>query len=178
MNQMINHELVVRHYVPAEVAASLLPTPSAFAAGDAADTAAETVAELVDAFTVLADWTDKYQYIIDLGKTLPALPDSIKQEAHRLHGCQSMVWLVLQQRGGRLYVHAASDAAIVSGLIALVCKVYHGRSPSEILATPPTFLQQLGLASHLSPTRSNGLHALVTAVQTVAAYVKNQAEAA
>lgn len=160
-------ELIERHFVPDLNASQSAP----------ADDITTTIADLADAFSLLEDWTDKYQYIIDLGKALPALPAELQTTAHRLHGCQSMVWLGIQPRAGHLYIYAASDAAIVSGLIALVGKVYSGRTPEQILATTPDFLRQLGLFDHLSPTRNNGLHALVEAVQTVAAHAQRQAAA-
>lgn len=161
-------ELIERHYVPTLGAAPVAPV----------DDIATTITDLRDAFSLFDDWTDKYQYIIDLGKSLPALPPVLRTDAHRLHGCQSMVWLGVQPTAGRLYIYAASDAAIVSGLIALVCRVYSGRTAADIVATPPDFLRTLGLFDHLSPTRNNGLHALVEAVQTVATHVQRHEAAA
>lgn len=164
----LNPELIARHYVPDAALAGAPPIA----------TVAEALAELRDAFSLLGDWTERYQYVIDLGKNLTPLPQEYCNEHHRLHGCQSTVWLVITASGGRLYMHATSDAIIVSGLIALVARVYNGRTPAEIMATEPGFIAELGLGEHLSPGRKNGLYALVEAIRTVAAHVQQQEAAA
>ena len=125
-------------------------------------------AEIVEVFSLFEDWTDRYQYIIDLGRKLPDLPAEQKNESNRLKGCQSQVWIVTENRGGRLHYDAISDSAIVSGLIALILKVYSDRLPAEIVATPPDFIKQIELEEHLSPTRSNGLNALVRQIRQFA----------
>ena len=130
--------------------------------------------EIVDSFSLFDDWTDRYQYIIDLGKGLEDLPAAQKIEDNRLKGCQSQVWIVTEVRDERLYFKAISDSSIVSGLIALMLKVYSGRKPADIIASPPDFIAEIELDDHLSPTRSNGLHALIQqirqfAVETLAA---------
>jgi cysteine desulfuration protein SufE len=125
-------------------------------------------AEIVETFSIFDDWTDRYQYIIDLGKQLPDLPETQKIEDNRLKGCQSQVWIVTENRDGRLHYAAISDSAIVSGLIALMLKVYSGRRPAEIIATPPNFIKEIELESHLSPTRSNGLSAMVKQIRQFA----------
>ena len=114
-----------------------------------------------DEFAFFSDWAERYQYLIDLGRKLPDFPDTWKTEEHRLHGCQSMVWIVASGDGERLDFQAISDSAIVSGLIYLALRVYSGRSAQEILATEPDYIAEIGLAKHLSPTRSNGLMALL-----------------
>jgi cysteine desulfuration protein SufE len=114
-----------------------------------------------DEFAFFSDWSERYQYLIDLGRKLPDFPDTWKTEEHRLHGCQSMVWIVASGDAGRLDFQAISDSAIVSGLIYLALRVYSGRSAREILATEPDYIADIGLAKHLSPTRSNGLAALL-----------------
>ena len=114
-----------------------------------------------DEFAFFSDWSERYQYLIDLGRKLPDFPDTWKTEEHRLHGCQSMVWIVASGDGKRLDFQAISDSAIVSGLIYLALRVYSGRSAQEILATEPDYIAEIGLAKHLSPTRSNGLMALL-----------------
>ncbi|QNP40456.1 SufE family protein [Lysobacter solisilvae (ex Woo and Kim 2020)] len=114
-----------------------------------------------DEFAFFGDWAERYQYLIDLGRKLPAFPDDWKSEEHRLHGCQSMVWIVASGDAERLDFQAISDSAIVSGLIYLALRVYSGRSATEILATEPDYIADIGLAKHLSPTRSNGLAALL-----------------
>lgn len=114
-----------------------------------------------DEFAFFGDWAERYQYLIDLGRKLPAFPEELKTEEHRLHGCQSMVWIVDSGDAERLDFRAISDSAIVSGLIYLALRVYSGRSAQEILATEPDYIADVGLAKHLSPTRSNGLAALL-----------------
>lgn len=124
----------------------------------------EAQADLVTRFEVLGDWMERYQYIIDLGRKLPSFPDEWCTEQNRLHGCQSQVWLRAEKRGDRLHFDATSDAAIVRGLIAILLRIYGDRQPEEILSTRPDFIKQIGLDSHLSPTRSNGLHSMLTAL--------------
>ncbi len=126
---------------------------------------AETQRELIDEFGLFDDWMDRYQYIIDLGRRLPEFPDELRTEENRIRGCQSQVWFVPEQRDGRLYFQAISDAAIVSGLIALLLRLYSGRHPRDILDTPPDFVGALQLESHLSPTRSNGLSSMLKAIR-------------
>ncbi len=130
---------------------------------------AEAQAELIEEFQLFDDWLDKYQYLIDLGRKLPEFPAEYKTEEYRLHGCQSQVWLRLQEQPDTLEFQAISDSAIVSGLIAVLMRVYNGRTAQEILATPPDFIDDIGLDAHLSPTRSNGLHAMIDAIKGHAA---------
>ena len=130
---------------------------------------ADTERELVEEFALFDDWIDRYQYIIDLGRQLPAFPEAEKTEAHKIKGCQSQVWLVTRARGDCLEFQAISDSAIVSGLIAILMRIYSGRPAREILATSPGFIKALGLDQHLSPTRSNGLHAMLGAIRNAAA---------
>ena len=128
-------------------------------------TAAEAQATIAEEFAFFSDWSERYQYLIDLGRKLPVFPEQWKNEQHRLHGCQSMVWIVPSGDATRLDFAAVSDSAIVSGLIFLALRVYAGRSAAEILATEPDFVASIGLAKHLSPTRSNGLAALLTFIR-------------
>lgn len=130
--------------------------------------AAEAQAAIVEEFGFFGDWSERYQYLIDLGKRLPAFPDDWKTEGNRLQGCQSKVWIVPEARDGRLYFAAASDSSIVSGLVYLALRVYSGRTPAEIRATAPDFVQAIGLSRHLSPTRSNGFAALLAFIQHTA----------
>ena len=123
---------------------------------------------LVEEFSLFDNWMDRYQYIIDLGRRLPEFPDSDKTEASQIKGCQSQVWFVATHDGERLNFRAVSDAAIVSGLIALLLRVYSGRRPEDILETPADFVAELGLDQHLSPTRSNGLTAMLNAIRSFA----------
>ena len=120
---------------------------------------------IVEEFSFFGDWTERYQYLIDLGRKLPPLPEEFKTEAHKVQGCQSQVWLVAGGDSEQLEFRAISDSAIVSGLIALLLRVYSGRSAREILETEPRFIEAIGLAKHLSPTRNNGLAAMFTRIQ-------------
>lgn len=120
-------------------------------------------------FAFFGDWSERYQYLIDLGRKLPPMDEALKTEAHRLHGCQSMVWIVASGDAAKLDFAAASDSAIVSGLVYLALRVYSGRSADEILATETTYIADIGLAKHLSPTRSNGLTALLAFIKARAA---------
>ena len=131
-------------------------------------TAAEAQSAIADEFSFFGDWSERYQYLIDLGRKLPPFPDEWKTEEHRLHGCQSMVWIVPSGDASRLDFAAVSDSAIVSGLIYLALRVYSGRSAAEILATDPNYIAAIGLAKHLSPTRSNGLAALLAFIRETA----------
>lgn len=131
--------------------------------------AADAQREIAEEFAYFSEWSERYQYLIDLGRQLPPLPAAQKVEAWRVHGCQSMVWLVPGGDAACMHFDAASDSAIVSGLIALVLRVYSDRPAAEILATEPDFIQQIGLAKHLSPTRSNGLAAMLAKLKAYAA---------
>lgn len=130
--------------------------------------AAEAQAAIAEEFGFFSDWSERYQYLIDLGRELPEFPDAWKIEEHRLLGCQSMVWVVPEGDAERLDFHAASDSAIVSGLIFLALRVYSGRGAREILATEPDYIAAIGLAKHLSPTRSNGLASLLARIKASA----------
>jgi cysteine desulfuration protein SufE len=131
--------------------------------------AADAQREIAEEFAFFGDWTERYQYLIDLGKQLPPFAEEWKTEDYRVHGCQSMVWLVPGGDAARMHFDAISDSAIVSGLIALVLRVYSDRSAQEIVDTEPEFIGTIGLAKHLSPTRSNGLAAMLTQLKQYAA---------
>ena len=111
---------------------------------------------------------DRYQYLIDMGRRLPDFPEELKTDENRIRGCQSQVWFVAKEQDGRLHFEAISDAAIVSGLIALLLRLYSGRKPQDILDTPPDFVTALQLESHLSPTRSTGLSSMLVAIRRFA----------
>jgi len=130
-----------------------------------APTAEAAEAQIAEEFAFFGDWTERYQYLIDLGRKLPPFPEALKTDAYKVTGCQSQVWLVPSGDASRLEFQATSDSAIVSGLIALLLRVYSGRPASEILATEPRFIETIGLAKHLSPTRSNGLAAMLAAIK-------------
>ncbi|MCY7313914.1 MAG: SufE family protein [Pseudoxanthomonas sp.] len=131
-------------------------------------TPADAQLAIQDEFAFFSDWSERYQYLIDLGRKLPVFPEELKTEDHRLLGCQSMVWIVPQGDAQRLDFQAVSDSAIVSGLIYLALRVYSGRSAADIVATDPDYIASIGLAKHLSPTRSNGLAALLGYIQDTA----------
>ena len=124
--------------------------------------------ELIEEFEIFDNWMDRYQYIIDMGKALPAFPEEWKTDEYKIQGCQSNVWVQHEKQGDKLLFRATSDAAIVSGLIAVLLRIYNERSAEDIVATEPHFLADLGLDKHLSPTRSNGLHAMLERIYGVA----------
>lgn len=134
-----------------------------------ATSAVQAQQDIIDEFAFFSDWTERYQYLIDLGRKLPAFPDALKREEFRVDGCQSQVWLVPEGDASCIRFKAISDSAIVSGLIALVLRVYSGRTAREILDTEPQYIQSIGLAKHLSPTRSNGLLAVLGTLKAHAA---------
>ena len=123
---------------------------------------------IVEEFNLFDDWATRYQYLIDLGHKLPELPTTEKTEENRLSECQSMVWITSSVNTSHIDFSAASDSVIVAGLIYLALRVYSGRSVSEILNTKPNYIADIGLAKYLSPTRNNGLAALLTYIQTIA----------
>ncbi len=126
--------------------------------------------DIINNFGLFDDWLDKYQYLIDLGKALEPLAEAEKTDDRLLQGCQSRVWLIIEGDADCLVIRANSDAAIVSGLIALLTKVYSGASAEQILSTQPEFIQAIGLEHHLSATRSNGLHAMLEAIYDAARF--------
>lgn len=124
--------------------------------------------EIAEEFSLFDSWADRYQYLIDLGRKLPPMPEAYRNESFRIQGCQSQVWLATQGDASRMELIAGSDSAIVSGLVALVLRVYSGLSAREIIDTEPHFIADIGLSTHLSPTRTNGLAALLEEVKTAA----------
>jgi cysteine desulfuration protein SufE len=131
-------------------------------------TAAAAIAAIGEELDVFDDWMDRYQFIIELGRKLPHFPDEWANDAHRVPGCQSKVWMEAAMQGGVLRLAGASDAAIVSGLVALLLRVYSGRTPDEVIATEPTFLRDLGLLEALSTNRGNGIAAMARAIRDAA----------
>ena len=125
--------------------------------------------EILDDFEFLDNWEDKYQHLIDLGKNVPPIKDSFKNDKYKLNGCQSKVYFVaIENSDGTLTFHANSDALIVQGLIAILLKVYSNKNPREILRIDTDFLNKIGLDSHLSPTRKNGLFSMINKIKTEA----------
>lgn len=133
------------------------------------ESAAAAIATIADELELFDDWMERYQFIIDMGRALPPFPENWTDDAHRVPGCQSKVWMEAELRDGALYLAGVSDAAIVSGLVALLLRVYSGRTPAEIAATDPVFLKELGLLEALSTNRGNGIAAMARAIRARAA---------
>lgn len=134
------------------------------------------IEDILEGFELLDDWEERYAYIIDLGKKLPAFPEEQRREENYVHGCQSQVWLIHQRDpdSGKLYLLIDSDAMIVRGLAAIILAALNDRKPDELLAVDVDQLfKQLDLMRHISPTRGNGLRSMVGKIQNIA-----QAEAA
>ena len=121
------------------------------------------------------DWMDRYGFIIDLGRKLPPFPAEWQDDAHRVPGCQSKVWMEAVMRDGRMFLAGASDAAIVSGLVALLLRVYSGRTPSEVLRTSPDFLKEMGLIANLSSNRGSGIASMAARIRDAAQSITSQA---
>ena len=132
--------------------------------------------EIVEEFAVFDDWMDKYSLIIEEGNKLEKLDESYKTPNNIIEGCQSRVWLQTDFENGKLYFRAESDAVIVKGLLALVLRIFSGRTPDEIISADLHFLKQIGLTEHLSPTRSNGLLAVIKQIRFYAIAYKAKAE--
>ena len=130
----------------------------------------ETLAELVEEFDLLGDWEGRIEYVIDLGKSLPLLPEAARIEANKVPGCAAQVWLSTRHADGRLFFDADSDSALSKGNIALLLKLYSGRQPAEILAFDArAALDRLGLPSALTRQRANGLNSMVGRIREAAA---------
>lgn len=121
--------------------------------------------EIVGEFSFLSDWMDKYEMIIQMGKELPMIDPKYKVPENLIKGCQSQVWLHAEFKDGKLYFTADSDALITKGLVALVVRVLSGHTPKEIIASDLHFVDDIGLKSHLSPTRSNGLLSMLKQIK-------------
>jgi cysteine desulfuration protein SufE len=133
----------------------------------------EAQRELVEEFEFFDDWMDRYEHIIDLGRKLPVYPEDRKTDDRKVKGCQAQVWLDVTRDGEVLRFIGTSDSTIVAGLIAILLRIYDGRSAEQILATEPDFLRDIGLEDHLSPTRSNGLHAMLKTIKAHAAQLRS-----
>ena len=127
-------------------------------------TISQIQADLVDEFEMFEDWMSRYEHVIDLGRQLDDFAEEWKTEENKIQGCQSQVWLNVEMRDGKMHIDGTSDAAIVKGLVAIVLKVYSDRKPQDILNAKPDFIKDIGFTDHLSPTRSNGLHAMLRAI--------------
>lgn len=118
-------------------------------------------ADIIEEFSLFDTWDEKYEYIIDMGKKLAPLDAAFKDEAHRIKGCQSTVWMVSDFRDGKVYYRAESDAVIVKGLVSMLIRVLSGHAPQEIIDTQLDFINAIGMKQHLAQTRSNGLLSMV-----------------
>lgn len=132
--------------------------------------------EIIEEFAVFDDWLDKYDYLIGLSETLPALAPEHRTEQYLIQGCQSRVWVDARLEEGRVYFSADSDAIITKGIIALLIRVLNGRTPQEILDTELYFIDAIGLSANLSPTRSNGLLAMVKQMKLYALAFASRSE--
>ena len=130
--------------------------------------------EIIEEFTGFDDWLDRYQLLIDLGNEQEPLPEEYKTDNNLIEGCQSRVWLQAEVVDGKVIFRAESDALIVKGIVALLIKVYSGHTPDEILASEPYFVEAIGLKEHLSPTRSNGLVAMIKQMRLYALAFKTK----
>ena len=130
--------------------------------------------DIIEEFSLLGDWEERYRYLIELGRKLPPFPDILRTDANLVRGCQSRVWVHHHLEDQRLFFTATSEALIVSGLIALLLRVFSGQAPQVISATEPRFVNAIGLADHLSPTRSNGLFAMIKTIKAIAAQASEQ----
>lgn len=132
----------------------------------------EVQEELIEEFEYLTDWEEKYQQLIKMGKDLTPFPEELRTEKNKVHGCQSQVWMNAELESGKVNINADSDAVIVKGLIGILLKVYSGRTPEDIISSPPEFLSKIGIDKHLSPTRKNGLSAMLKQIQLYAVAFK------
>ena len=130
--------------------------------------------EIIDEFSVFDDWMDKYEMLIQLGKELPLIDDQYKVDDKLIKGCQSQVWMHAEEKDGRVYYTADSDAVITKGLVSMVIKVLSGHTPEEIAQASLYFIESIGLQNHLSPTRSNGLLAMIKQMKLYAIALQQQ----
>jgi cysteine desulfuration protein SufE len=136
----------------------------------------ETQKDIVEEFRVFEDWLDRYNYLIELGHELPEIDPAYKTSEYLINGCQSKVWLHAELQDGKIIFSADSDAIIVKGIVALLVKVLSGRTPEEILENQLFFIDEIGLSQNLSPTRSNGLLAMVKKMKLYALAYQSKIE--
>ena len=125
--------------------------------------------EVIDEFSIFDDWLDKYEYLIELGKSLKEYPEDRKTDDRLVKGCQSRVWIDFSIENGRIFFNADSDAIITKGIISLLVRIYSGRTPEEILSSDFSVVERIGLKENLSPTRSNGLVSMIQMIRAIAA---------
>ena len=136
----------------------------------------EAEEKIIEEFSYFEDWMDKYNYIIELGKSLPLIDAQYKTDEYRIEGCQSNVWLQADFKDGRLHFTADSDAIITKGIINLLIRVLSDRTPQEILGADLSYIDAIGLKNHLSPTRSNGLTAMIQQIRRFAIVYQAKSE--
>ena len=124
--------------------------------------------EIIDEFSMFDDWEERYQYVIDLGKTLPLIDEQYKTEDNIIKGCQSKVWLHGEQQDGKVVFTADSDAILTKGIIAILIRVFSNQTPQDILDADTAFIDEIGLKEHLSPTRANGLVSMIKQIKMYA----------
>ena len=124
--------------------------------------------EIIDEFSMFDDWMDRYQYIIDLGKSLPIIESKFKLDENLIKGCQSKVWLYSELENDKIKYSADSDAILTKGIAALLIRVYSGQKPNDILTAETRFIDEIGLKEHLSPTRANGLVSMIKQIKLYA----------
>lgn len=131
-------------------------------------TAAERQNRIIEDFSRLSDWEEKYKKIIELGRVLTPFPEAYRNEENKVRGCQSQVWLFARIHDGKVELFGDSDALIVKGLVAVLLEIYSGGSPEEILKLEPEFVERLGFANNLSPSRTNGLFSMLKQIKLYA----------
>ena len=124
--------------------------------------------EIIDEFSMFDDWMDRYEYLIELGKSLPIIDDQFKLDENLIKGCQSKVWLYSELEDDRVKFSADSDAILTKGIAALLLRVYSGQKPGDILTAETSFIDEVGLKEHLSPTRANGLVSMIKQIKMYA----------
>lgn len=123
---------------------------------------------IVEEFSIFTDWMDKYEYLIEMGKSLPIINEGGRQESNLIKGCQSRVWLNANYKDGKIYFTADSDAIITKGIISLLIRIFSGRTPKEIIEADLSFIKEIGLQDNLSPTRANGLASMIKQIKLYA----------
>src|SRR5690606_29650810 len=124
--------------------------------------------EIVDEFSMFDEWDERYQYVIDLGKTLPLIEEAYKTDENVIKGCQSKVWLHGEEKDGKVVFTADSDAILTKGIIAILIRVFSNQKPADILEADTAFIDEIGLKEHLSPTRANGLVSMIKQIKMYA----------
>jgi cysteine desulfuration protein SufE len=137
-------------------------------------TISEVQEQVVSEFSLFDDWMDKYNYLIEMGRTIPVIDENFKTDQYVITGCQSKVWLHADYRDGKIFFSADSDAIITKGIVNLLIRVLSGRTPDEILNADMDFIEKVGLREHLSPTRSNGLTSMVKQMKLYALAFKTK----